>query len=180
MIGRLTDGADLDRVRADLSPIAANLAVAHPETNKDIRPLVNTLLEAYNGGGSMTLTNSAIFMPLLAAAFVLLIAAANLANLLLARAAYRSREIAIRLAIGATQWRIVRGLLIESLLMAAVAWILAVGFSWLVLTISASHAAPQLPYWRPSRSSPPASSAWRRHSMPRVARPPMDSRKAVV
>ena len=94
MIGRLPDGADLDRVRADLSPIAANLAVAHPDTNKDIRPLVNTLLEAYNGG--VALTDSAIFMPLLAAAFVLLIAAANLANLLLARAAYRSREIAIR------------------------------------------------------------------------------------
>jgi putative ABC transport system permease protein len=146
MIGRLPDDADLDRVRAELTPIAANLAVAHPDTNKDVRPLVNTLLEAYNG--LATLTSSAIFMPLLAAAFVLLIAAANLANLLLARAAYRSREIAIRLAIGATQWRIVRGLLIESLLLAAVAWVLAVGGSWLALTIAASHGAPQLPYWR--------------------------------
>jgi predicted permease len=145
MIGRLPDGAGLDRVRADLSPIAASLAVAHPDTNKDIRPLANTLLEAYNGG--VSLTNSAFYIPLLAAAFILLIAAANLANLLLARAAYRSREIAIRLAIGATQWRIVRGLLIESLLLALVAWVLAVGFSWLALTISTSEAAPQLPYW---------------------------------
>lgn len=148
MIGRLPDDADLDRVRAELSPIAANLAVAHPDTNKDVRPDVLTLLEAYNGGGSMSLTNSSIFMPLLAAVFVLLIAAANLANLLLARAAYRSREIAIRLAIGATPWRIVRGLLIESLLLAAVAWVLAVGGSWLALTISASQTAPELPYWR--------------------------------
>ncbi|HMB80418.1 MAG TPA: ABC transporter permease, partial [Vicinamibacterales bacterium] len=145
MIGRLPDGADLDRVRAELSPIAANLAVTHPDTNKDVRPLVNSLVEAYNGG--IALTESAIFVPLLAAAFVLLIAAANLANLLLARAAYRSREIAIRLAIGATQWRIVRGLLIESLLLAAVAWVLAVGGSWLALTFSASQAAPPLPYW---------------------------------
>jgi putative ABC transport system permease protein len=146
MIGRLPDGADLDRVRAELTPIAANLAVAHPETNKDIRPLVNTLLEAYNGG--IALTESTIYIPLLAAGFVLLIAAANLANLLLARAAYRSREIAIRLAIGATQWRIVRGLLIESLLLASVAWALAVGCSWLALHVSTSQAAPQLPYWR--------------------------------
>jgi putative ABC transport system permease protein len=147
MIGRLPDGAGLDRVRAELTPIAANLAVAHPDTNKDIRPLVNTLLEAYNSGGEMRIGNSAFYIPLLAAAFVLLIAAANLANLLLARAAYRSREIAIRLAIGATQWRIVRGLLIESLLLASVAWALAVGGSWLALTISTSQAAPQLPYW---------------------------------
>ena len=50
MIGRLPDGIDLDRVRAELSPIAANLAVTHPETNKDVRPLVNSLDEAYNGG----------------------------------------------------------------------------------------------------------------------------------
>ena len=145
MIGRLHDGDDLDRVRADLLPIAANLAVAHPDTNKDIRPDVFTLVEAYNGG--IALTESTIFMPLLAAAFVLLIASANLANLQLARATYRSREIAIRLAIGATQWRIVRGLLIESLLLAAVAWGLAVGGSWLALTLTTSPAAPQLPYW---------------------------------
>ena len=146
MIGRVPDDADFDRVRTELSHIAANLAVAHPDTNKDVRPDVFTLVDAYNGG--ISLTESTIFTPLLAAAFVLLIAAANLANLLLARAAYRSREIAIRLAIGATQWRIVRGLLIESLLLASVAWVLAVGFSWLTLTISASHAAPRLPYWR--------------------------------
>lgn len=148
MIGRLPDDADLDRVRAELTPIAASLAVAHPDTNKDVRPDVFTLLEAYNGGGSLALTNSTIYMPLLAAAFVLLIAAANLANLLLARAVYRSREIAIRQAIGAAEWRIVRGLMIESLLMASVAWVLAVGFSWLALTLSTSQAAPQLPYWR--------------------------------
>src|SRR4051812_27430959 len=66
MIGRLPDGAGLDRVRAELSPIAAHLAVAHPDTNKDIRPLVNTLLEAYNGGGNLALSNVTIYMPLLA------------------------------------------------------------------------------------------------------------------
>ncbi len=157
MIGRLPDGADLDRVRADLSPIAANLAVTHPDTNKDIRPLANTLLEAYNGG--VSLTESSVLLPLLAAAFVLLIAAANLANLLLARAAYRSREIAIRLAIGATQWRIVRGLLIESLLLAAVAWILAVGGSWLALTYLGVPGRSAFTLLAPQDGRPPAGHA---------------------
>lgn len=127
MFGRMADAVDLDRVRAELTPIAADLASEHPDTNNDIRPLVNSLLEAYNGGGEMRLANSTIYMPLLAATFVLLIASANLANLQLARATYRSREIAIRLAMGATRWRIVRGLFIESVLLAAVAWVLAVG-----------------------------------------------------
>jgi putative ABC transport system permease protein len=146
MIGRLPDGIDLDRVRAELSRIATNLSVMHPETNKDVRPLVNSHYEAYNGG--LLLTDSLTLMPLLAAAFVLLIASANLANLLLARAANRSREIAIRVAIGATRWRIVRQLLIESLLLALVAWVLAVGFSWLALKLSTSQVDPLLPYWR--------------------------------
>jgi putative ABC transport system permease protein len=144
MIGRLPDGTGLDRVRAELSSVAANLAVAHPETNKGVRPLVNSFYEAYNGGG--LLTDSLTLLELLVAAFVLLIASANLANLLLARAAFRSREIAIRVAIGATRWRIVRQLLIESLLLAFVAWVLAVGGSWLSLKLSTPHV--DLPYWR--------------------------------
>jgi len=144
MIGRLPDGIGLERVRAELSSVAANLAVAHPETNKGVRPLVNSFYEAYNGGG--LLTDSLTLLELLVAAFVLLIASANLANLLLARAAFRSREIAIRVAIGATRWRIVRQLLIESLLLAFVAWVLAVGGSWLALKLSTPHV--DLPYWR--------------------------------
>ena len=141
MIGRLPDGIGLDRVRAELSPIAANLVITYPDTNRDVRPIVDSLDKAYNGGLSDPL-------PLVAAAFVLFIAAANLANLLLARAAHRSREIAIRFAVGATRWRIVRQQLIESLLLALVAWVLAVGFSWLALKLSTSQIDKVLPYWR--------------------------------
>ena len=142
MIGRLPDGIDLDRVRAELAPIAADLSVTYPDTNKDVRPLVLSLDAAYNGG-----VWQAAVPVLLTAAFVLLIASANLANLLLARAAYRSREIAIRVAVGATRWRIVRQLLIESLLLALVAWALALGYSWLTLNWT-SGADTALPYWR--------------------------------
>jgi predicted permease len=144
MLGRLPDGVSFDRVRAELSSTAANLAVMYPDTNKDVRPLVDSLVDAYNGG----LTLSVNPLPLLAAGFVLLIASANLANLLLARAAYRSREIAIRYAVGATRWRIIRELLIESLLLASVAWAIAVGCSWLALRLSSSHVDNILPYWR--------------------------------
>jgi putative ABC transport system permease protein len=145
MFGRLPEGSGLDAVRAGLSSIAANLAVTYPVTNKDVRLLVNSFYEAYNGG--VLLTDSLTFVPLMAAAFVLLIASANLANLLLARGVQRSREIAIRFAIGATRWRIVRQLLIESLLLALVAWALAVAVSWFALRVMAP-VNPVMPYWR--------------------------------
>jgi putative ABC transport system permease protein len=141
MIGRLPDGVGLDRVRSELTPIAANLSATYPSTNKDVRPEAVSIDEAYNGG----LTG---YLPLVTAAFVLLIASANLANLLLARTAYRSREIAIRVAIGATRWRIVRQLLIESLLLAAAAWVLAVAGSWIALKLSSPDVDKVLPYWR--------------------------------
>ncbi len=145
MFGRLREGSNLDAVRAELSSIAANLAVAYPDTNKDVRLLVNSFYEAYNGG--VLLTDSLTFVPLMAAVFVLLIASANLANLLLARGAHRSREVAIRFAIGATRWRIVRQLLIESLSLAMAAWVLAVAVSWFALKLTAP-VDPLMPYWR--------------------------------
>src|SRR5262249_17381484 len=143
VIGRLSDGVDLDRVRTELSSIASNLAAAYPATNKDIRPLVDSLAYAYNAGGTFTentlaMLSAAFALLVSAAALVLLMAAANLANLLLARSVFRSREIAIRVALGATRWRIVRQLLIESLLLASAAWVLAVGSSWVALKLSSS------------------------------------------
>src|SRR5262249_41016776 len=80
MIGRLPDGIDLDRVRAELSPIAANLAIAHPDTNKDFRPLVNSLYEAYSGG--LFSNRSLSITAVLVGAFVLIVCTAHTTNLL--------------------------------------------------------------------------------------------------
>ena len=121
VFGRLKDSADLDTMRAEAETVAARLAQEFPESNTDVRAAVMTLKESYTGNGWNLLMTLMI-----AVGFVLLIACANVANLLLAKAAQRSREIAIRASLGATRWRIIRQLLIECTLIALVAGI--VGF----------------------------------------------------
>ena len=109
-------GVSSEQAHAELVAIGQRLATAYPETNKDVLPKVQTFNERVNGGPIR-----AVFLSLMGAvAFVLLIACANVANLLLARSAQRSREIAVRVSIGATRWRIVRQLLMESVLLALI------------------------------------------------------------
>ena len=112
--GRLAPGVTLDQARADLSAIASRLTHDFPDTNKDIRASVMTFNERYNGGPIKL-----IFLSLMGAVgFVLLIACANVANLLLGRSSARAREMSVRVSLGATRWRIVRQLLAESVLLA--------------------------------------------------------------
>jgi predicted permease len=116
VLGRMADGVSIEQARTDLSTIAARLARQYPDTNKNITATVAPMLDAFR-----RFTWPILMTMMGAVVFVLLIACANVASLLLARAANRSREIAIRASLGASRWRIVRQLLIESLLLAALA-----------------------------------------------------------
>ena len=146
VIGRLGPGASVDQARQELRAIGARLAEAYPDTNRDRAPDLVDYLDFVTRGEPALLTLTLMG----AVAFVLLIACANVANLLLARATGRRREIAVRVAMGATRLRIVRQLLIESLVLALVAG--AVGFLLSILGIRwisgvTRSAAIGMPYW---------------------------------
>ena len=123
--GRLADGVTLEQARSEMSNISEQLAQQYPEANKDISVGVTPFLDRMLGSQIKT-----IFWSLMGAvAFVLLIACSNVANLLLARAAHRTREIAIRVSLGATRLRIVRQLLVESVLLAFISGVVGLGFA---------------------------------------------------
>ena len=125
IIARLAAGADLPLARTELEALAANLGQAHPETNNDLRPALQLMTDSLPGHQIRP-----ILMTFLGAVtFVLLIACANVSNLLLARAATRAREMAIRASLGATRWRIARQLIIECLVLAILAGVVGTGLS---------------------------------------------------
>jgi len=113
VIGRLADGVTLTQARGEIDTIVARLGQDHADTNKDLRASVLR----YNDRVANPQIKTIVFSLLGAVGFVLLIACANVANLLLARSAKRTREIAIRISLGAGRWRIVRQLLVESLVL---------------------------------------------------------------
>ncbi|PYR93773.1 MAG: hypothetical protein DMF84_08155 [Acidobacteria bacterium] len=111
VIARLRPGVSLTAARAQMDQIAAALEKANPEWNKDSKAGVRPLIDHIVGSR----TRSWMLMLLGAVAIVLMIACAKVANLLLARSSVREREVGIRAALGAGRWRLIRQLLIESL-----------------------------------------------------------------
>jgi putative ABC transport system permease protein len=115
VLGRLKPGISMEQANVEMSEIAAQLQQEYPKTNEGTGAAVFSLHSEVVGDVRTPLL---IFFG--AVAFILLIACANVANLMLARAAARQREIAVRIALGASRWRLVRQMLAESVVLALV------------------------------------------------------------
>jgi len=129
VIGRLRDGRSLQDAQAQMAVLADRLAREYPDANRDHGVRVYTLTQGMLDEGTgpiLSLWQASAFV-------VLLIACANIANLMLARSSERRREIAVRLALGAARTRIMRELLTESLLLALMAVPPALAVAWVSL-----------------------------------------------
>lgn len=140
VVGRLKPGVSVRRAAAEMETISRRLAQAYPETNRGWHVRVMPIRDFLLGDFTRTYT----WMLLGAVGFVLLIACANVANLQFARATFRTKEMAVRTALGAGRWSIVRLLLVESVLLGLAG---AVGGIWLAgwdLDMVRSYMPPEI------------------------------------
>ncbi|MBS1824625.1 MAG: ABC transporter permease [Acidobacteria bacterium] len=144
LIGMLKPDRSLTDAQADLGIVAKRLEQQFPASHKDHGVRVNTFHQAMNGGPIRL-----VFLLMLGAVgFVLLIACANVANMLLSRSVARTREMSIRAAMGASRWQIIRQLLTESVLLSLAGGSIGLALSyWGVAAFSKAVENVGKPYW---------------------------------
>ncbi|HZD05576.1 MAG TPA: FtsX-like permease family protein, partial [Longimicrobiales bacterium] len=140
-VGRLAPGATPETARQELASVARDLEDTYPDANAGLSSATVVPLRDWMVGDVST----ALWVVLGAVAFILLLACANVANLLLARGTSRSHEVALRLSLGASRERVVRQLLTESLLLGAVGGLLGVVLAWSASGMLRVGAAENLP-----------------------------------
>ena len=149
--GRLAPGATIQSAQAEMETIGHRLQSAYPESNEGFAPYVVSFQDNFHNPRER-MTYVAMWG---AVCFVLLIACANLANLMLARAMGRAREISVRIALGAGRWRIIRQLVLESLILSSagglLGWWIAKGavrlYALAALRIFHATASPDVFPW---------------------------------
>ena len=142
VIGRLEPGVTVEQARLDIKRIAAELATQYPKSNTGWSAEVETLRDFQVGD-----IRPVLMITMASVAFVLLIACANVANLLLARATARAKEMAVRVALGANSWRVIRQLLTESVLVALIGALLGIGFAYAFLQWIKASLLTGIPFW---------------------------------
>ncbi len=144
VIARLADGVTIQQARSELTTIAARLARDFPQTNQGIEPTIVTYNERVNGQQIRL-----VFWSLMGAVgFVLLIACSNVANLLLARSAERAKEVGVRLSLGASRGRVIRQLLVESVMLSLIGGLLGLPLAYAGIRVFDSLTQDVgKPYW---------------------------------
>jgi putative ABC transport system permease protein len=144
VVARLADGKNEEHARVEMASLGTGWAREHSGTNRDVQFTVVPVNQQLNP----SVAQRAWIAFITAGVLVLLVACANVANLLLMRAAMRGREMAIRTAIGASRSRVVRQLLVESATLSVLATTFGIFVAWAGLRMLAAIVPPEtLPYW---------------------------------